>query len=113
MGLLDKLLSGDSNISFDGGNPTTVSQIPLDKTFDRTSLDLENPLPSGGPVTKGVTYTATIGQEQIFFPGQPFTSKNTYIEYVNSRGLVAAGSLPRVVGRPTQGAIGGTGRRGG
>jgi hypothetical protein len=109
MGLLDKLLKGDSNISFDGGNPTTVSQIP----FDRTSLDLENPLPSGGPVTKGVAYTATIGQEQIFFPGQPFTSKNTYIEFVNSRGLVAAGSLPRVVGRPTQGAIGGTGRRGG
>ena len=113
MGLLDKLLSGDSNISFDGGNPTTVSQIPLDKTFDRTSLDLENPLPSGGPITTGLSYTATIGQEQIFFPGQPFTSKNTYIEYVISRGLVAAGSLPRVVGRPTQGAIGGTGRRGG
>ena len=113
MGLLDKLINGDSNISFDGGNPTTVSQSPLDKTFDRTSLDLENPLPSGGPVTKGVAYTATIGQEQIFFPGQPFTSKNTYIEFVNSRGLVAAGSLPRVVGRPGEGAIGGTGRRGG
>ena len=28
------------------------------------------------------------------------------------RGLAAAGSLPRVVGRPSEGAIGGTGRRG-
>ena len=113
MGLLDKLINGDSNISLKGLDPINASQIPLDKTFDRTNLDMENPLPSGGPVTKGVAYTATIGQEQIFFPGQPFTSKNTYIEFVNSRGLVAAGSLPRVVGRPTQGAIGGTGRRGG
>jgi hypothetical protein len=113
MGLLDKLLKGDSNISFDGGNPTTVSQIPLDRTFDRTNLDMENPLPSGGPITTGLPYTATIGQEQVFFPGQTFTSKNTYIDYVNSRGLSPAGALPRVVGRPTQGAIGGTGRRGG
>lgn len=112
MGLLDKLLNGDSNISFDGGNPTTVSQIPLANTFDRTNLDMENPLPSGGPITKGLPYSATIGQEQVFFPGQTFTSKNTYIDYVNSRGLSPAGALPRVVGRPSEGAIGGTGRRG-
>jgi hypothetical protein len=112
MGLRDKLLNGDSNISFNGGDPTTVSQIPLDNTFNRTSLDMENPLPYGGPITKGLAYSATIGQEQVFFPGQTFTSKNTYIDYVNSRGLAAAGSLPRVVGRPSEGAIGGTGRRG-
>jgi hypothetical protein len=47
MGLLDKLLKGDSNISFDGGNPTTVSQIPLDRTFNRTSLDMEDPYLQG------------------------------------------------------------------
>ena len=109
MGLLDKLLNGDSVIS----TTLLVSQIPLDRTFNRTSLDMEDPLPSGGPITTGLPYTATIGQEQVFFPGQTFTSKNTYIDYVNSRGLSPAGALPRVVGRPTQGAVGGTGRRGG
>jgi len=112
MGLRDKLLNGDSNISLKGLDPVNAVQIPLDRTFDRTNLDMENPLPSGGPITKGLPYAATIGQEQVFFPGQTFTSKNTYIDYVNSRGLAAAGSLPRVVGRPSEGAIGGTGRRG-
>jgi hypothetical protein len=112
MGLRDKLLNGDSNISLKGLEPVPVSQIPLANTFNRTNLDMEDPLPSGGPITKGLPYSATIGQEQVFFPGQTFTSKNTYIDYVNSRGLAAAGSLPRVVGRPSEGAIGGTGRRG-
>jgi hypothetical protein len=112
MGLRDKLLNGDSNISLKGLEPVNAAQIPLDKTFNRTNLDMEDPLPSGGPITKGLPYSATIGQEQVFFPGQTFTSKNTYIDYVNSRGLAAAGSLPRVVGIPSEGAIGGTGRRG-
>jgi hypothetical protein len=67
MGLLDKLLKGDSNISFDGGDPTTVSQIPLDRTFNRTSLDMEDPLPSGGPITTGLPIRQLSDKNKYFF----------------------------------------------
>ena len=47
MGLRDKLLNGDSNISLKGLDPINAVQIPLDKTFDRTNLDMEIPYLQG------------------------------------------------------------------
>jgi hypothetical protein len=49
---------------------------------DSTDLDVENPLPNGGPIN--VPYTTRIGNESFTFSTtQPFTPRNTYADSFN------------------------------
>lgn len=49
---------------------------------DSTDLDVENPLPNGGPIN--VPYTARIGNEsKTFSTTQPFTPRKTYSDSFN------------------------------
>jgi hypothetical protein len=58
-----------------------------------TSLDVENPLPLGGPINE--PYTTIIGSEvKSFNTTQPYTPKNTYIDNLQSAELRARASDP-------------------
>tara|TARA_R110000772_G_scaffold236877_1_gene348773 strand:- start:21 stop:491 length:471 start_codon:yes stop_codon:yes gene_type:complete len=60
----------------------------LQTTFNKTSLDLENPLPLGGAIN--VAYTAKVGREIITSPTtQPYTPKSTYTDSLTDPRLIA------------------------
>jgi hypothetical protein len=65
----------------------------LKGTYDKTSLDLTNPLPLGGPIN--VPYSTLIGSElKSFNTTQPYTPKNTYKDSLQSAELKARASDP-------------------
>ena len=60
----------------------TRGEGKLQFTGNITNLDVENPLPNGGPIN--VPYTTRIGTESQTFPTtQPFTPRNTYSDSFN------------------------------
>jgi hypothetical protein len=60
----------------------------LDDSFNKTSLDLENPQPLGGPIN--VPYTTKVGAEVITSPTtQPYTPTRTYADSLQDRNLIA------------------------
>jgi hypothetical protein len=71
-------------------DPSAPQQIPQDKVtdFNKTSLDLENPQPLGGPIN--VPYTTKVGSEIKTSPTtQPYTPKNTYTDSFTDPRLIA------------------------
>lgn len=60
----------------------------LASSFDKTSLDLENPSPLGGPIN--IPYITQIGTETLSkSTTQPYTPKNTYIDNLQDEDLIA------------------------
>ena len=60
----------------------------LKKTYDKTSLDLTNPLPLGGPIN--ISYTTAVGESVVTSPTtQPFTPQNTYTDSFTDPRLIA------------------------
>ena len=98
MGILDKynkrigadaIFQGnvDTGLIFD---PSAPQQVTQDKVtdFDKTSLDLENPNPLGGPIN--VSYTTQVGEDIVTSPTtQPYTPQNTYSDSFTSPELKA------------------------
>jgi hypothetical protein len=98
MGILDKYnkrigvgspLQGSINtgLIYD---PSSPQQLPQDKVtdFNKTSLDLENPLPLGGPIN--VAYTTQVGEDIVTSPTtQPYTPKSTYSDSFTDPRLIA------------------------
>ena len=98
MGILDKYnkrigantpLQGntDTGLIYD---PSTPQQIPQDTVtdFNKTSLDLENPLPLGGPIN--VSYTTKVGEDIVTSPTtQPYTPNSTYTDSFTDPTLIA------------------------
>lgn len=77
----------DTGLVYD---PSSPQQIPTDKVtdFNKTSLDLESPLPLGGPIN--VAYTTKVGSEIITSPTtQPYTPKSTYTDSFTDPRLIA------------------------
>jgi len=69
----------------------------LKETFNKTSLDLENPNPLGGPIN--VPYTTRVGginngEIKTFTTTQPFTPKNTYTDSLQDDRLIARARDP-------------------
>ena len=57
-------------------------------SFDKTSLDLENPAPAGGPIN--VPYMTKVGAEVVTSPTtQPYTPKRTYVDGLQNPDLIA------------------------
>lgn len=79
-------------------NPDAPLESPFSNpnqevSFDKTSLDLENPAPLGGPIN--VPYGTIIGSEyKGFTTTQPYTPQNTYIDSLKSDLLIARASDP-------------------
>ena len=98
MGLLDRYnkivgvgnpLQGNTStgLIFD---PSSPQQITQDKVtdFNKTSLDLEDPNPLGGPIN--VSYTTQVGEDIVTSPTtQPYTPKSTYSDSFTSPELKA------------------------
>ncbi len=60
----------------------------LASSFDKTSLDLENPSPLGGPIN--VPYVTQVGEDIVTSPtSQPYTPKSTYSDSFTSPELKA------------------------
>ena len=60
----------------------------LQTSFNKTSLDLENPNPLGGPIN--VAYTTKVGSEIKTSPTtQPYTPQNTYTDSFTDPRLIA------------------------
>ena len=71
-------------------DPSSPQQIPQDTVtdFNKTSLDLESPLPLGGPIN--VSYTTKVGEDIVTSPTtQPYTPKSTYSDSFTSPELKA------------------------
>ena len=71
-------------------DPSSPQQIPQDKVtdFNKTSLDLESPLPLGGPIN--VSYTTQVGENIVTSPTtQPYTPNSTYSDSFTSPELKA------------------------
>jgi|AACY02.11.fsa_nt_gi hypothetical protein len=65
----------------------------LQTSFNKTNLDLENPLVLGGPINE--PFQTIIGSEVKFFnTTQPYTPKNTYKDSLQSEELRARASDP-------------------
>ena len=65
----------------------------LQTSFNKTSLDLENPLPLGGPINE--PFQTIIGSEvKSFNTTQPFTPQNTYKDSLKSAELRRRASDP-------------------
>ncbi len=93
MGILDKYnkilgvgnpLQGNTStgLIFD---PSAPQQVTQDKVtdFNKTSLDLENPQPLGGPIN--VPYTTQVGEDIVTSPTtQPYTPNSTYSDSFTS-----------------------------
>jgi len=80
-----------------GYEDSTQGQIrgdgALQTSFNKTSLDLENPLPLGGPINE--PFQTIIGNEVKFFnTTQPFTPQNTYKDSLKSDELRRRASDP-------------------
>lgn len=98
MGILDKYnkrigvntpIQGniDTGLIYD---PSAPRQLPKDKItdFDKTSLDLENPQPAGGPIN--VSYTTKVGEDIVTSPTtQPYTPNSTYSDSFTDPNLKA------------------------
>jgi hypothetical protein len=77
----------DTGLIFD---PSAPQQITQDKVtdFNKTSLDLENSLPLGGPIN--VAYTTKVGEDIVTSPTtQPYTPKSTYTDSFTDPRLIA------------------------
>ena len=60
----------------------------LRTTFNKTSLDLENSQPLGGPIN--ISYSTRVGSEIVTSPTtQPFTPKSTYTDSFTDPRLIA------------------------
>lgn len=98
MGILDKYNKSISNTAPLGlvRDPQSPIQSPNSippqtNTFNRTSLDLENSAPLGGPINE--PYTTRVGginngETKQFPTTQPYTPKNTYIDSLQSDELI-------------------------
>jgi len=72
---------GEAEIRPDGPDAKLAS------SFDKTSLDLENSSPLGGPIN--IAYTTKVGSETVSkTTTQPYTPKNTYIDNLQSDELI-------------------------
>tara|TARA_R110000803_G_scaffold48327_3_gene100406 strand:- start:1706 stop:2020 length:315 start_codon:yes stop_codon:yes gene_type:complete len=61
---------------------------PATDQFNKTSLDLESPLPLGGPIN--VSYTTLVGEDIVTSPTtQPYTPKSTYTDSFTDPRLIA------------------------
>ena len=66
---------------------------PATDQFNKTSLDLESPLPLGGPINE--PFQTIIGSEvKSFNTTQPFTPQNTYKDSLKSAELRRRASDP-------------------
>jgi hypothetical protein len=69
------------------------AKTSLDTSFNKTSLDLENPKPLGGPIN--VPYMTPVGTGVISSPTtQPFTPKRTYKDSFQDPLLIARATDP-------------------
>ena len=70
------------------GEKSTLLDIkrnsPLPNSFDETDLDLENPLPNGGPI-KVLAQGGTTGKNFKKGYTQTFTPTNTYLNDINKK----------------------------
>ena len=98
MGLLkryDKALNNNIGLIRDPNTPiedpnSNPQQI---NSFNKTSFDLENPNPLGGPINE--PFQTIIGNEVKFFnTTQPYTPKNTYKDSLQSDELRRRASDP-------------------
>ena len=86
----------DTGLIFDPGAPQQITQDKV-TDFEKTSLDLENPLPLGGPIN--VPYTTRVGgiqngEVKSFPTTQPYTPKSTYVDTLQDPNLIARASDP-------------------
>lgn len=93
MGILDIYNKSQYNSSGPSLSPDPIplsraTTAPLESSFNKTSLDLENPEPTGGPIN--VPYMTKVGAEVITSPTtQPYTPKRTYIDGLQNPDLIA------------------------
>ena len=65
----------------------------LQTSFNKTNLDLENPLVLGGPIN--VAYNTQVGSEyKSFTTTQPYTPQSTYTDSLQSDELIRRASDP-------------------
>jgi len=65
----------------------------LDDSFNKTSLDLENPAPLGGPIN--IPYSTIVGQDIVTSPTtQPYTPTRTYADSLQDKNLIARATDP-------------------
>ena len=105
MGILDKYNSQKDNVYsqtlayFPQKDPvkglSEVDQMledsKLSETLNKTSLDLENSSPLGGPINE--PYTTRVGginngEVKTFSTTQPYTPKNTYLDSLQDKELI-------------------------
>ena len=93
MGILDLYNKSQYNSSGPSlsPDPTPLSKantVPLESSFNKTSLDLENPEPTGGPIN--VPYMTKVGAEIVTSPTtQPYTPNRTYVDGLQNPDLIA------------------------
>ena len=69
------------------------AKTSLDTSFNKTSLDLENPSPLGGPIN--VPYSTIVGQDIVTSPTtQPYTPTRRYVDSLQDRNLIARATDP-------------------
>ena len=69
------------------------AKTSLDTSFNKTSLDLENPSPLGGPIN--VPYSTIVGQDIVTSPTtQPYTPTRPYVDSLQDRNLIARTTDP-------------------
>ena len=81
-------------------SPESLAQHPLNplvkgqlSSFNKTSLDLESPLPLGGPIN--VPYSTPVGAGVISSPTtHPFTPRRTYVDSLQDPLLIARATDP-------------------
>lgn len=100
MGLLDRYNKSIYNTSGPKTGPDFIptetskeAKPPLASSYNKTSLDLENPNPLGGPIN--VPYMTPVGTGVISSPTtQPFTPKRTYKDSFQDPLLIARATDP-------------------
>jgi hypothetical protein len=100
MGILQKFNRSIYNVSGPQTGPSLVptetskeAKPPLASSYNKTSLDLENPLPLGGPIN--VPYNTPVGTGVISSPTtQPYTPRRTYVDSLQDPLLIARSTDP-------------------
>ena len=78
-GFIQPYNSNNSFLSTSGGLLNIQNNSPFLNSFNETDLDLENPLPNGGPINVGVqggttVFNTTNGFSQPYLPQSPYIS---------------------------------------
>ncbi len=100
MGLLNRYNKSIYNVSGPKTGPDLVptetskeAKPPLASSYNKTSLDLENPLPLGGPIN--VPYSTPVGSGILSSPTtQPYTPRRTYVDSLQDPLLIARSTDP-------------------